>query len=55
VVGIDDSYDPHQWKTSEDPWTHAICARLLCRVPEGQVADRVAISEAFEAVDRLFT
>jgi len=51
---IDDNYDQHQWKTSEDPWAHAICARLLCRVPEGQVADRAAISEAFEAVDRLF-
>ncbi|KAH8903702.1 hypothetical protein BR93DRAFT_930860 [Coniochaeta sp. PMI_546] len=50
----DDSYDPHQWKNSEDPEVHATCARLLCRVPEGQIPDRTAIEEAFEAVDRLF-
>ncbi|KAK4234023.1 hypothetical protein C8A03DRAFT_47555 [Achaetomium macrosporum] len=52
---INDEYDPHQWKISADPWAHAICARLLCRVLEGQVPDRAAVCEAFEAVDRLFT
>jgi hypothetical protein len=52
---INDDYDRHQWKTSQDPWTHGICARLLCRVPDGQVPDREAVCEAFEAVDRLFT
>ncbi|KAK4233849.1 hypothetical protein C8A03DRAFT_19146 [Achaetomium macrosporum] len=52
---INDGYDPHQWKTSQDPWTHAICARLLCRVPEGRVPDRAAVRESFDAVDRLFT
>jgi hypothetical protein len=46
--------DVHSWKTSQDHWEHGICARLLCRVPEGQVPDRAAITEAFDALDRLF-
>ena len=33
-VPIDDNFDPHQWKDSEDPWIHAICARLLCKPRE---------------------
>ena len=52
---IDEGYDSHQWRTSNDPWTHAICARLLCKVPFGQVASREAVEEAYEAVDKLFT
>jgi len=54
-VAINSDYDPHQWKDSSHPWTHAICARLLCNVPTGQVPSREATEEAFQCVDTLFT
>lgn len=50
-----DKYNPHAWRTSQDHWECALCARLLCRTPQGQVPDRAAIEEAFEAIDRLRT
>jgi len=50
-----DKHDPHAWRTSQDHWECAACARLLCRVPQGQVPDRAAIEEAFEAIERLRT
>lgn len=50
-----DKYNAHAWRTSQDHWECALCARLLCRAPQGQVPDRAAIEEAFEAIDRLRT
>jgi hypothetical protein len=53
IIGPD--YDGHQWKDSQDPWEHAICARVLCRLKDGKPPSRERVEEAFEAVDRLFT
>lgn len=53
-VPIDGVFDVHLWRESEDPWIHAICARLLCRVPDGKVPTDTAVNETFEVVDKLF-
>jgi hypothetical protein len=47
---IDENYDGSRWQDSDDPWTHAICARVLCHEPSTE-----AVEEAFGAVDKLFT
>ncbi|KAK1749939.1 hypothetical protein QBC47DRAFT_465327, partial [Echria macrotheca] len=49
-----DKYDPHAWRTSKDHYECATCARILCRVPPGQVPSRKALEEAFEAMDRIW-
>jgi hypothetical protein len=49
-IPIDENYDVHAWKTSQDPWMHAICARLL-----GRGGNKETIGEAFAAADKLFT
>lgn len=51
---IEDSYDPHQWRTTEDPRVHADCAILLCRRSAEEGADPGRIVEAFEVLDRMF-
>lgn len=54
-VTIGPDYDAHQWKDSQDPWAHAISARVLCQPMEGKLPNRESLEEAFAAVDKLFT
>lgn len=53
-VKDDTHIDPHSWKTTQDAYEHVNCARLLCRVPMGEVPDRAAISEALDALESVF-
>jgi hypothetical protein len=53
-VPIPSTYDPHQWQTSEDPWTHTICAQHLCQPCDKNIPSRGAVEEAFDAIDKLF-
>jgi hypothetical protein len=54
-IDIGDDYDPHQWKDSQDVWTHAICTRILCQPKDGKIPSREMVEDAFEAVDKLLT
>ncbi|KAE8444644.1 hypothetical protein EG329_014392 [Mollisiaceae sp. DMI_Dod_QoI] len=53
-ITIGPDYDAHQWRISQDPWVHAISARVLCRLKDGSPPTREKLQEAFEAVDKMF-
>lgn len=44
--------DPHSWRTATYTRDCGACARLLCRVPDGEVPTREVLEEAFEAMER---
>lgn len=49
------TYHPHEWRESSDVLTMAMCARLLCQAPKGEVPSQENVKEAFEALRKLFT
>jgi hypothetical protein len=54
-VSIGQDYNTHQWKGSQDVWTYALCARVMCRPKDGKAPSRETLQEAFEAVEKLST
>jgi hypothetical protein len=53
--GIDlAALDAHSWRESTDHRHIAACARVLCRVPRGEVPTREVMEEAYSAMKRIW-